>query len=225
PSSIPDIVVLDRRQFQRHHLALRRRILRLAIAEIAGETKDFYFGHFESMLKIVDGESPNAALPLPNGWEVRRAYDRICFQRPMQPDVEFAYEIAVPGRTELPLLSGEIIAAIKDVGNESKLPAGKFQAAFDLDRIQFPLQLRNRRAGDRFQPFGMAGTKKVKDLLIDAKVPQHERVRVPILVSGDQILWVVGHRTSERFKVGSETKRLLYLTYLPQPTENRYHKS
>jgi tRNA(Ile)-lysidine synthase len=52
---------------------------------------------------------------------------------------------------------------------------------------------------------------------MDAKAPRYERERVPILVCGDEILWVVGHRTSERFKIGSETKRYLYLTYTVEP--------
>jgi tRNA(Ile)-lysidine synthase len=94
------------------------------------------------------------------------------------------------------------------------LPDGKFAAVFDYDHIQSPLTLRNRQAGDRFQPFGMQGNKKVKDFLIDTKVPRQERERIPILVSQDEILWVVGHRTSEQFKVKKETKRCLYLTYL-----------
>ena len=60
-----------------------------------------------------------------------------------------------------------------------KFPDGKFQAVFDLDRLQLPLTLRQRRDGDRFHPFGMQGTKKLKDLLIDAKIPRQERGQDP----------------------------------------------
>ena len=59
-SSTSDAVVLDLRLFREHHLALRRRILRLAVAEVFGEVRDLYFNHFESMLNLIDGEAPNS---------------------------------------------------------------------------------------------------------------------------------------------------------------------
>jgi tRNA(Ile)-lysidine synthase len=105
------------------------------------------------------------------------------------------------------------MVATVEVSQPARLPDGRFQAVFDF--LQFPLKIRNRRDGDRFQPFGMKGSKKVKDFLIDSKVPRHERDRVPILVSGDEVVWVVGYRTSERFKVRSETNRCLSLAYVP----------
>ena len=213
----PDTVVLDRRLFQEQHLALRRRILRLAVAEILGEIKDFYFNHFESMLNLIDGKVPNSTLDLPNGWEFRRAYNRILIQKSTDSQAPFEYEVAVPGHTLLPLLDAEMIATVVERPmnhtTADKFPDGKFQAVFDLDRLQLPLQLRQRRDGDRFHPFGMQGTKKLKDLLIDAKISQQERERVPVLMSGKEIIWVVGYRTSELFKIRAETKHQLYLSY------------
>jgi tRNA(Ile)-lysidine synthase len=213
----PDAIAVERRLFYQHHLALRRRILRLAIAEISGGTSDLYFNHFESMLKLIEGESPNASLSLPNGLQIRRAYNQLIFQKTATAIDGFEYEIAMPGRTELSSLNAEVVASI-ETGQPAHFPDGKFQAVFDFERVTLPLKLRNRREGDRFQPFGMQGSKKVKDFLIDAKVPQPERERASILVCGDEILWVVGHRTSEQFKVGEGTKRYLYLTYRPHAT-------
>ena len=217
-SCTPNAVVLDRRSFREHHLALRRRILRLAVAEILGELKDLYFNHFESMLNLIDGETPNSSLHLPNGGEFRRAYNRIHIQKSADSHAPFEYEVAVPGNIALPLLDAEMIATVVEhpisCAAADKFPDGKFQAVFDLDRLQLPLKLRQRRDGDRFQPFGMQGTKKLKDLLIDAKIPRQERERVPVLMNGDEIIWVVGYRTSEPFKIRAETKRRLYLNYL-----------
>ncbi len=213
-----DTVVLDRCLFREYHLALRRRILRLAVAEVFGEVRDLYFNHFESMLILIEGEAPNSALDLPNGGAFRRAYNRLLLQKSIDSYPSFEYEVAVPGYTPLPLLDAEMNATVVEQSMDStataKFPDGKFQAVFDLDRLQLPLKLRQRRDGDRFQPFGMRGTKKLKDLLIDAKIPQQERGRVPVLMSGDEIIWVVGYRTSEPFKVRAETKHQLYLSYL-----------
>ena len=214
----PDTVVLDRGLFQEYHLALRRRILRLAVAEVFGEVRDLYFNHFESMLNLIDGEAPNSALDLPNGGAFRRAYNRILIQKKADSYTPFEYEVVVPGHTPLLLLDAEMIATVVEQPMNctvaDKFPDGKFQAVFDLDRLQLPLTLRQRRDGDRFHPFGMRGTKKLKDLLIDAKIPRQERGRVPVLMNGDEIIWVVGYRTSEPFKVRAETKRRLYLNYL-----------
>ena len=213
-----DTVVLDRRLFQEHHLALRRRILRLAVAEVLGEVRDLYFNHFELMLNLIDGEAPNSALDLPNGGTFRRAYNRILIQKVADSHAPFEYEVAVSGHTPLPLLNAKMIATVVEQPMNctvaDKFPDGKFQAVFDLDRLQLPLTLRQRRDGDRFHPFGMQGRKKLKDLLIDAKLPRQERDRVPVLVNGDEIIWVVGYRTSEPFKIRTETKRRLYLSYL-----------
>lgn len=218
-SCSPDTVVLDRCLFQEYHLALRRRILRLAVAEVFGEARDLYFNHFESMLTLIEGEAPNSALDLPNGGVFRRAYSRILLQKSIDSYPSFEYEIAVPGPTPLPLLDAEMIATVVEPSVNrvatDKFPDGKFQAVFDLDRLQLPLKLRGRRDGDRFQPFGMQGTKKLKDLLIDAKIPRQERERVPVLMNTDEIIWVVGCRTSEPFKIRAETKRRLYLSYSP----------
>ena len=222
-SCTPDTVVLDRCLYQEYHLALRRRILRLAVAEVFGEVRDLYFNHFESMLNLIDGEAPNSALDLPNGGTFRRAYNRILIQKAADSHAPFEYEVAVPGHTPLLLLDAEMTATVVEqpmsCAVADKFPDGKFQAVFDLDRLQLPLTLRQRRDGDRFHPFGMQGTKKLKDLLIDAKIPQQERERVPVLVNGDEIIWVVGYRTSEPFKVRAETKRRLYLNYLDRERE------
>ena len=216
-SHTPDTVVLDRYLFREHHLALRRRILRLAVAEVFGEIRDLYFNHFESMLNLIDGEAPNSVLNLPNGGAFRRAYDRILIQKSTENRASFEYEVAVPGHTPLPLLDAEMIATVVEqpvnCAVADKFPDGKFQAVFDLDRLQLPLMLRQRRDGDRFHPFGLRGTKKLKDLLIDAKIPRQKRGRIPVLISGDEIIWVVGYRTSEPFKIRDETRRRLYLSY------------
>ena len=217
-SCTPDAVVLDLCLFREYHLALRRRILRLAFAEVFGEVRDLYFNHFELMLNLIDGEVPNTSLDLPNGREFRRAYNRILIQRSTDGHAPFEYEVAVPGHTPLPLLEAEMTATVVEQSMNyavaDKFPDGKFHAVFDLDLLQLPLKIRQRQDGDRFQPFGMQGTKKLKDLLIDAKIPRQERERVPVLVNGEAIIWIVGYRTSEPFKVRAETKRRLYLSYL-----------
>lgn len=87
---------------------------------------------------------------------------------------------------------------------------GERWACFDYDLLPESLAVRSRRPGDRFLPFGAPGERKLKEFLIDAKVPSDIRDRIPLLVSGeDTILWVAGLRSSEKRKVTSSTRRML----------------
>jgi tRNA(Ile)-lysidine synthase len=94
-----------------------------------------------------------------------------------------------------------------------------YSAALDLNRLQFPLIIRNWQQGDRFVPLGMRGSKLVSDLLIDLKVPVYAKEKVKVLVSGNEIAWVIGFRISDRFKITASTELVLELSCqaLPSP--------
>jgi tRNA(Ile)-lysidine synthase len=78
---------------------------------------------------------------------------------------------------------------------------------------QPPLAVRFRRPGDRFQPFGLSGQKKLQDFLVDRKVARAERDRVPLVVDeNDRILWVAGHEIDEAFRVTPASGAVLILT-------------
>lgn len=78
-------------------------------------------------------------------------------------------------------------------------------AYFDADKIHFPLKLRHWQDGDRFIPFGMRGSKLVSDYFIDEKISRFDKEKIWLLVSEDKILWVVGHRASNLFRVSKQT--------------------
>ncbi len=92
------------------------------------------------------------------------------------------------------------------------LPVSPLTACLDLDRISFPVKVRNWEPGDRFMPLGMKHMKKVSDFLIDMKVPVTLKEKVLLLLSGDEVMWVMGHRIDDRFRVTPDTGRILVLT-------------
>jgi tRNA(Ile)-lysidine synthase len=94
--------------------------------------------------------------------------------------------------------------------NEFRLPSDV--ALLDEEKLQYPLRLRRWREGDSFVPFGMEGRKKVGDFLTDLKVPVVERKRQFVLLSGEEIVWVVGLRIDERFKIDSKSENILKIT-------------
>src|SRR5690554_688979 len=83
----------------------------------------------------------------------------------------------------------------------------------DSDKISFPLKIRKRREGDVFYPFGMRGKKKLSKYFKDEKVPVFEKDKTWILLCEEKIVWVMGYRSDERFKVDSITSRIYKITY------------
>jgi tRNA(Ile)-lysidine synthase len=78
-----------------------------------------------------------------------------------------------------------------------------------MNRLSFPLTLRNVRAGDRFRPFGLQGTQKIKKYFTDHKVPREKRRLSPVLLSGDCIIWLMGHRMADDCRVTPVTRDIL----------------
>ena len=88
---------------------------------------------------------------------------------------------------------------------------GRF-AAVRADKIAGVLAVRNRRPGDRFQPAGLTGRKKLQDFFVDLKIARNERDRVPLVVDeNDRIVWVAGHRIDETFRVTDAAQHVLLL--------------
>lgn len=85
-------------------------------------------------------------------------------------------------------------------------------AQIDADRLQFPLTLRRWQEGDWFIPFGMTGRKKISDFLIDAKVSAAQKQRQFVLLSGDEIVWLVGRRIDDRYRLTQESENVLRIT-------------
>lgn len=93
--------------------------------------------------------------------------------------------------------------------NETAFERTSLIANLDFDLLQFPMTLRKWQEGDVFSPIGMKGRKKkVSDFFIDNKFSIPEKERTWLLCSGDNIVWVVGHRLDDRYKVNAETKRI-----------------
>jgi tRNA(Ile)-lysidine synthase len=73
--------------------------------------------------------------------------------------------------------------------------------------------VRNRKDGDKMIPIGMKGSKKLKDIFINLKIPREERDMIPIVCFDEKIAWIVGFKVSEEFKVTNTTKQILKITF------------
>jgi tRNA(Ile)-lysidine synthase len=99
---------------------------------------------------------------------------------------------------------------IQHIKNENyKIKNDKNIAALDEDKLHYPLIIRRWNAGDYFQPLGMDNFKKVSDFFIDSKVPRTQKEKLWILGDGENIVWVIGMRLDNRYKITPETKNIL----------------
>jgi len=121
--------------------------------------------------------------------------------------------VTVPGRTELPEIGQALEARL--VGADAyAIPREASRVAFDADDLATPLVVRARRRGERLVAFGGA-ERRLKTLLIEAKVPRWDRDRVPVVVAGSAIVWIGGLRRGAAGRVTARTRRVLELALVP----------
>lgn len=121
-----------------------------------------------------------------------------------------AKKISIRGKTSW---GSVVISCAKAIGVESVAHgAGVYPAVCTINPEALGgklLMVRSRKPGDRLQPYGMKGTKKVQDIFVDSKVPEYTRDGVPLFVCGDELVWVPGYRMANRFAVPSKTANSL----------------
>ncbi len=126
------------------------------------------------------------------------------------------YEIYLPDWPQTPILVPERFTLTVEVIPKS-IPfeplADPAIAYLDADKLQFPLNIRLWRQGDRMRPLGMGGHKLVSDVLNDMKLSRTEREQTAVLVSGHEIAWIIGRRIDHCFRIVSETQRIAQLRF------------
>ncbi|MCK8824899.1 tRNA lysidine(34) synthetase TilS [Fuchsiella alkaliacetigena] len=208
---------LDLETLQSLDLAILRRVIRQAIKEFTGDKKDYYFQHIEQIIELIKEGITGSLLQLPQGLRVKRIYKtlRLTWQERLKQDIkEFETVFTVPGQytvTELGVkISFNFELAI--FFNKKRLTKDSKKLFLDASLIGEQVIVRNRRAGDRFCPLGMEGTKKIKDFFIDEKIAQEVRDKVPIFTTLKGVIFAVGDfRIEDSFKVTEKTEEILVL--------------
>jgi tRNA(Ile)-lysidine synthase len=206
-------VVLDRDGFGRLPPAVKRSLLRLSIERLIGGLKDIEARHIEAVMEALD-KPAGKRLNLPGGLIFAIEYDRYLLgTEPAAlspfPVLEGEYPLNIPGETRLPgwLVSAAFVEPPPEA-DESKLVT-----YIDLEKTGRLLLMRPRRRGDRFMPAGLGHEKKLGVFMIDARIPQAWRDRVPLVCSPQGIVWLAGYRLDERARVTPDTKKMLRLEF------------
>ncbi len=104
--------------------------------------------------------------------------------------------------------------SFEQIDNNIESYKGKPNIAFvDFDKLIFPLKLRKWKNSDSFIPFGMTGRKKLSDFFIDKKLSNFEKEDIWILESANNIVWIMGHRTDNRYRITTNTKHIYKITF------------
>jgi tRNA(Ile)-lysidine synthase len=190
-------------------MAMQRRLIRLWLEEVLGTLRGVEFDHIEAILSLISGGPPQGRVAIPRGREAVRNYDALRVEKKSRTRRAACYSYLLPLDGELVIHeAGVTMASTRGAGAAARAH-DELEAVFDSSALPPSLTVRNFRNGDRFQPLGMRGHKKVKDLFIEKKAPLAVRATLPLLVAGEEILWIPGYGRSEVAKVGPATKEVL----------------
>ena len=166
-------------------------VIRMVLERAADKKQDLTAFHVESILSLGKGRT-GASVSLPGGVLASQVYGDLY--------------VRLPDSGEAPLKELEL--EIFPWENQQILEK-TYTKWFDYDKIKSSLEIRHRKPGDFLTITDTGGRKKLKDYFIDCKIPREEREKLTLLAEGSHILWVVGYRISQYYKVTSQTKTVL----------------
>ena len=192
-----------------------RQIVHDLLKEISGKQKDFTRIHIEAVQELWN-RKVGARRDLPYGMQAIRTYDGIYLERKAEKcetrdsEKNAGIQINVHSEGTESFQIGELTLTVSRTARDfGEIPEKKYTKWFDYDRIKQTLVIRHRQPGDRICLFDGGGSKKLKDYLIDRKIPAQKRDQLWLLADGSDILWIIGDRISAAYKVTAESQRIL----------------
>lgn len=192
-------------------LPIRYRIIRQAIKMVKGNIRRIEYGHIIRIAGLLTNKRPQIEINLPEGLVVKKIYERLRFtfsDNETHP-AEISYELQNTGKFYLKETGRNVV--LEEIPKEEFTPysVSEFVAFLELDKIKWPIRIRSLKKGDKFIPLGLKGFKKVKNILIDNKIPIEDRKKTIIFENNNDIIWIPGIRIDERYKIKTHTKRIL----------------
>ena len=210
---------LSQEVFRGQPVALQRSLLRMFLEERGMGCRDLGFVHFDGLRALAVHGGTGSSMELPGGWLAVLSYGWLRVEKRMEGEtvgILPEYTIPVPGRISLREYGVRIEAWIL---KESPERMEQDEYCCELDALSETLVVRARRKGDAIRL--SMGRKSLKKLFIDSRIPKRERANYPVVVSGDEVLWVPWLRRSVLHAATSGTGRILYLKIAKE--EGREH--
>ncbi|MGI6088255.1 MAG: tRNA lysidine(34) synthetase TilS [Kiritimatiellia bacterium] len=223
---LPDrLPLLNGELLKAYSLAARRRVLRLWLAEAMLPPEALNFEAVQRLEKLLAGRSGHT-INLPGGYTVTREYAMLRINPPVSgrkstvrrhpapvSDGGFEVTLKIPGLTNAPDGTWQIACTLEPKPAEiTGTPVCALVSAARWRRGR--ITARNWRPGDRMQPFGMRGTRKLQDIYSDLKVPANQRRQLPVLVCRNEIIWTPGYRIADGWAVRPTDRRVLRIRFI-----------
>ncbi|WOO34780.1 tRNA lysidine(34) synthetase TilS [Anaerocolumna sp. AGMB13020] len=208
-------------------IVIQKELVRKALSFLSGSLKDLEAVHVTAVLDLVSKQT-GKRVNLPYGITAVKEYNHISFVKDKKnsscidtspPENELVQELNIPGRTPLPDREISLITEVMNYKKNMIIPQNLYTKWFDYDKIKDTVLIRRRKQGDYLCIDARGSTKKLKAYFIDEKVPRQIRDVQPLLADGSHIVWVIGGRISEAYKVDENTKRILQIK-LTEEKEN-----
>ena len=194
-------------------LAARRRVIRLWLFGQGVPEEGLAFDAVARVERLIGRTAGSESIELPGGWKVWRQYH--CLRATSEnQDVPAAsrsgsqavkVKLKIPGKTVVPAWGITVTTTLRPgVIKEKGAGPGKLPARASFNAAEWArrdLWIREWKTGDRMIPFGMSGSRKIQDILVDAKIPQSERSRVPVMECKGEIVWIPGFRIAASWAV------------------------
>lgn len=196
--------------------AIVNRVLRNAVIKFSKANYNFEMKHIDEIFTLAKNDS-GKIIDLPNGIYAENVYGDIYIKTRKQKnnfnsqnkEVILNKEDISKSIIEFGKFNIKFLNVYNHEQDKMNLKENKMIKYFDFDKIVGNISIRFRKDGDKIIPSGMNGSKKVKDIFIDMKIPKEERSNIPILCFDERIAWVVGIRTSEEYKLTNKSENIL----------------
>jgi tRNA(Ile)-lysidine synthase len=213
---------LSIRYLNQQPIAVRRRLIRKAILRVKANMRRIAFVHVEAACQLACTGSASGMLDLPDRIRIRRNNNVLVVSKeqtnlrrlaaiPLLSKIpDYEYRLSKPCKIYIEAANVQISFSEIQHAQLPILDQPEHRTAFfDMDKIRFPLVIRNFRPGDCFSPLGVSGRQKLKKFFIDHKISRIERAKCPIVLSQDKIIWLAGHRLDNHVRIGPQTRRIL----------------
>jgi tRNA(Ile)-lysidine synthase len=206
-----EYILLSTPELLKIHPALQKQVLRQAVRECLGSLRGIAALHIDSLLALCGDERSGARVQLPHGCLALRQFDAILLYRKFpEPARSFAYDLSIPGSCFVPeagaFFASEICSAPDPRTMRERCA---FQAFLDRSELPASLVVRSRVPGDRY---GGGDHRKVKKMLIDGKIPLAQRSTLPMVVAGNDVVWIPGFRPAHSCEARAGSTECIAIT-------------
>lgn len=196
------------------HPSLMRRVIRIGIEKLTGSLRGIEYKNIEGVVDLLD-KSTGAAVILPDNIKAYISYDKLILKFDTKIENDKYYLKLENDQDNIAALPGFIVRLqTMDVSQIVDVKKDKHIVYIDKAKIKQELVLRNRLDGDIFSPIGLKGTKKLKEYFIDEKIPKEERDNIFLIADGREIVWVLGKRLSDKYKITGSTKEAIMINIM-----------